>query len=733
MYLDKVTNRRKIYKLLLICIAFSFFLWNAYIKSLEIPIMHLDGAYQTASSMNRLSIGDLPGRDFFPYLGIGPTFLIFPTYFIMGANVSSSIFSSYLMLSICITLAAALIWKLVTRARLTDCLIISAFSIMAMPFLVNLMPIFIDWISSPGNSLRPIRAFAPYFIVLGYFLVIARDKLRPIGQLLSMGLVIGFAALWSNDFGPTSSLLATAFISYLISTSKNLRKLPTFIALGTFSLMSYVALGQLLTFGNLHKLLAYNFIDVASDQAWYFGPYQSELRVFTPVEVVNVFQDLLRNWMGYLALILIVFVITNTIRKQRENEILLAFLGISALAGGLTASIGGHIGGYFFPFYFWGFFTGTSLLFAYSRSFLKSKTTTTNLNLDWLPTVLVVVLALIVSGRLNEAATKAKIKVQSDQFFYVPELGGYLDNRFSEYVDFARNQENANAIEEYWGIYSAVRGENPIWTVDSVVHALGNQRKLSEEAIDKSVDIIVTTNPTYSREWQPWNFSQNYWFYVKVFDGYVPILTTPTTVVWESSDEPSVNKSPVDCSVSAKGDYITVNSEKNTLIEVTLEYESNANKLSVIRVVNSISFGGGSNGSVSIDPHASVSTFPVYAESSDPLPIGFFAEGTTSVKATDCSALKLLGLPKEAFIANSFFVTDNNWLKGVARDWAGFYLPNTEPFKSNYIKGESICLDDGSRRQILSVAPNDIFLNIFVDGPPIKPNQLIDKFTSICN
>jgi hypothetical protein len=61
--------------------------------SIDIPIFHIDGAFQTASSLFRLDSGQLPGRDFYPYLGVGPLLAIFPIFKIGGSDLSATIFA----------------------------------------------------------------------------------------------------------------------------------------------------------------------------------------------------------------------------------------------------------------------------------------------------------------------------------------------------------------------------------------------------------------------------------------------------------------------------------------------------------------------------------------------------------------------------------------------------------------------------------------------------------------
>ncbi len=82
-------------------------------RALHIPTTHLDGAYQTASGLFRLHAGDLPGRDFFPYLGVGVLYLIYPLFELAGAHLSASVFAAQLSVWMATGLCVALVWRLV--------------------------------------------------------------------------------------------------------------------------------------------------------------------------------------------------------------------------------------------------------------------------------------------------------------------------------------------------------------------------------------------------------------------------------------------------------------------------------------------------------------------------------------------------------------------------------------------------------------------------------------------
>lgn len=71
-----------------------FLVFQSLDLAINVPTFHLDGAFQTASGLFRLDAGQLPGRNFFPYLGIGPLFLLYPIFKLSGSCLTSSVFSA---------------------------------------------------------------------------------------------------------------------------------------------------------------------------------------------------------------------------------------------------------------------------------------------------------------------------------------------------------------------------------------------------------------------------------------------------------------------------------------------------------------------------------------------------------------------------------------------------------------------------------------------------------------
>jgi hypothetical protein len=96
--------------LTLVIIAF-----NALKTSIDVLTSHLDGAFQAASDLFRLDSGRLPGRDFYPYLGIGPLLAIFPIYKIAGADLAATVFAAKIATVFLSWFAVTILWQLLLR------------------------------------------------------------------------------------------------------------------------------------------------------------------------------------------------------------------------------------------------------------------------------------------------------------------------------------------------------------------------------------------------------------------------------------------------------------------------------------------------------------------------------------------------------------------------------------------------------------------------------------------
>jgi hypothetical protein len=202
---------------------------------------------------------------------------------------------------------------------------------------------------------------------------------------------------------------------------------------------------------------------------------------------------------------------------------------------------------------------------------------------------------------------KSRRLQSSPNHFHSKELGGYLNQKWHDYIELAKQTHGATT-EEYWGLWSATNRTFPDWPVDSVIHALGEVRA---QALAKLPDAetIITTRYAESKEWQPLNLSQNFWFYNELLNHWHPVYYSPTTVVWKKAAHANPS-STVNCIF--RSNQFELQTNRTGFFSVTLDYTPPSAKRVLIRAQNNMSFGADSNGHVSLDPRAMVATFPVH-------------------------------------------------------------------------------------------------------------------------
>jgi hypothetical protein len=211
-----------VFRLVIIFFWVGWAIFYSLHETINIPTYHLDGAFQTASGLYRLDAGQFPGKDFYPYLGVGPLYVLYPLFKALGSDVSSSIFSADFTVAVVVMLSIAFIWHMLWQPKsfITSVAAGSVLFFLYIGFsIVNRVlfnqPILMEQIGlSPGNSLKPLRSFAPYLAaIIFYFFVLNISSTRM--KYITAGMLTGLILLWSNDYAITTSFLFGGF-NYIV-------------------------------------------------------------------------------------------------------------------------------------------------------------------------------------------------------------------------------------------------------------------------------------------------------------------------------------------------------------------------------------------------------------------------------------------------------------------------------------------------------------------------------------
>lgn len=707
---------------------FAWIIVYALTLALNLPTFHLDGAFQTASGLYRLDAGQFPGKDFFPYLGIGPLFALYPAFKILGANLAASFASAHMMTWLVGTLATSLIIHLVWKpTRFVSSVAVGATLYLLPVLLIGHfglhVPYWAEYAMSPGNSLRPMRAAAPYLIVFGYYFFILRVQSARTRAVLAGGLT-GLILLWSNDFAIPSAGLFAMFVC--VNALRKREILNMFIYLFTASL-AWFALLELATLGHSMPLLAYNFIDVAQNQWWYFGPYSELSRVFNIQQMGKLVSS-----ETYFPIAIFVVLMLITLKHRTIENTLLLWIGAVLFSGAIVASVGGHLDGYFAAAYFWSVITTIALMARFVRNELANRHATLQVLMPGSRTAASTAMALVAGMAALTAI--AGYAMQSHQLrestaqFYVPELGGYLGVEWKEYIELARQSRDAHVFEEYWGLWSATRRIFPDWPVDSVIHAMGDLKTVAEKKLQEA-DVVISTRNSTSPTWQPWNLSENYWFYTDLMTSWSPQFKSPTTIVWRKGAAARKSE-PVQC-VIENNKVIRIETTKPGFVEIVVEYKFRGSKRSLLMIRNNLSFVAAANGYVSINPSANLVRFPalITAAGITLLDSKIVGAAGAELRLSLCAARTINFVDDEALydpatIHEAFFISDENWQHGIARKWAGFMLPNTKAYIQKCKTGRIAKLPNDERRLITGVRSSGKYLYVYLEGAPLDHNKV---------
>lgn len=729
--------------------------WRIHLTA---PTFHLDGAFQTASGLLRLSEGELPGRDYYPYLGIGPVFVLYPLFLLFGGDLTASVFAAHFVTLLTAGLVVATLALLVSGRRskwlfglaaavpatviaLTGAWPEARYADLGCGYCVSLMRTATD----PGLSLRPIRAFAPYLLVLLVLFVLSRAWSTRT-RMLVIGAASGtVAAVWSNDYGLVSGLGMLALITLLVllgelGDGRRIRPLLTLWGAGG---VAFAATGFLATGGHFLAYLRYNFVDVRGDQFWYYGSWDRQSRVFGPGDLARIMVEERTSF----AVVVLLVVAAYTLWTRRTDHLMVAYLGAATLLGGVAATVGGHASAYFWAFRLWGAVVAVAVavrLLAAGIARLRRLRGAPRRRTGWalrvVPvTAVAAVLALVTGDAVANAVETRDQLASSDDFVWNDELDGYLDEEYADHVALAAGHRG-DIVEEYMGLLGAEDGPNTDLAVDSVIHALGEQREAFAAELAAHPGLVVSTAPGATEEvgnwdddWATWNISGNWWFYRELFRAYEPEQTSPMTLAWTPSDSPAT-WAPVGCTVSGYGFEVDA-PVGSGLYEVELDYTgpgSNARAYSMVR--NMINVPMGVRGWMSLDPGATSQAFPVMVHDTTRFPLkdvrGAGSDPLTALSG--CTARKIT-FPEDAdtqdlygpmlltsgalgYRATPADMTFGNWVRGVNTKQAALAVPNTPANREALADADSLRLADGTTRTITDLQARKPWLLVFLSG-----------------
>jgi hypothetical protein len=686
--------------------------------SINISTNHIDGTFQTASGLYRLDEGLCPGRDFLPYLGVGLLYVIYPLFKLVGGDVSSSMFAAHAITFISTATALLTVCLFCLNGRLRLSLRVAAalltIGMISSPFD---LPIFIVDRLQPGQSLRPIRSLAPYLAFLCAYYLLSKNKHSGINAIV-LGCLAGICTLWSNDFGlPTVVALCGLSASLWLKKALSTKDMLLFAVALTASSVASLTIA---TCGSPLSLLSYNFLDIAKDQWWYFGPWSEKTKIFGFSDVGKLFATSTEFGLA-VSLAALVFLLAGVSKKL--EHIILAWLTVALLLGTLIVTIGGHIeSGYLTPLIFHTFLIGIFLPLGYladrqvaCNTQYGSRITTIATNL----TLLALVLVMAIKEAENYFDEVAAARMDPSRFF-VSELGGFLPINWRNYVGQAR-LSTGSSVEEYWGLWSAIRRNEKIFPVDSLIHALGRTRDAAKHALEQNIDQVTTTRLGYSL-WQQWSMSSNWWFYRHLILNYTPQSRSSATVVWQHIN-PKTLVEAVNCEVTdGIGRFLAPQPGLYDVSIVLQDEQPTARHLLLVR--NGLVHAMKSDGYLSLPVYGRTLNFPMLVFENGRTDIGMAYRSLDDEqipKIASCTSSLIDFEHPDVFLPPPTYLTtvrinNREWLNGFSRTASKILMFDTPQNRQRFVAGRKLKFADQSEREITEIRTIAPYLEVIYSG-----------------
>ncbi|MBY4946988.1 hypothetical protein K6V92_10195 [Cupriavidus respiraculi] len=489
-----------------------------------------NGAFQLLNPMRRLMDGQVPGRDFFVFHGVGTVWLHLSIYWAFGQSFPAAEASRFLTSGLLHCIACFWLWRILRRQ--TD---ESTAAVLSLLFLVT-TALALDRIFLPQNTLLGTRSVFPLYVALA----MASTRGVPVVALLA-----GAALLVSTEHGMAAAIgLAVAAMVGLASKEwrgtgiRLAASLPAAVAV--FALVLWAMSGDA-AIANIRYALR----DVPNDQFWYFG---ARAGTYLP----TYWQTL--NYWGFYA-----------------------FAGLWLLAGALTIKLWRARSPYSLAAVFlttYATFGAVSQLGYLDASNLQGGERA----------LLLVAILSAAQFRTGLAATVALVLVAAACWGY--------GNRLPLAYAWPTASQDGELLSPYWRDHLAaverLSKGGPIWSIyaglpeaqrgtfapssDYIIHALGPaNRRQYVAAFDDAKPTLVRLENAFTWGYSQWTVSSNWEFYRRVFAQYELAHEDKMSSLWVRTGPASAPADATEADIEGNC-FTAAGKEGRTILSMQIRY-----------------------------------------------------------------------------------------------------------------------------------------------------------------
>jgi len=522
-----------------------FYLVQSFQHSLWFDGVPDNGPFQIFDPLRRIAAGQVGGRDFIFFHGIGVPYLNYVLFALFGAKslVAAELSRQLTSFFLFVISLGMFVW--ITLKRTPARWIGAALSVIVIEALFPMSP-------APGHSLESLRSTMPIFAFAVLQLSI-NDRLKAIAAGFFVGA--GFVCGTEHGIGLALALILVSAVTLaqgILSKRKHLddgfRGIKFLAMASATAAICAISLMLLLcgVKGSL-KAIRYNLVELPTDQFWFFGspplPYLGSWR-----ELVTDHHVFLCFFPTGAALIVLGWFLVRCwnrpLRLGTDWEALVILM------------------------LFYGILTGVPLLGILSRHYVFPLTRTmvliglvvvANVGVPRLPSgwivaqwqnwpivttftfVAVCVLGVAAFTRSSVVSASGLVHhLRADSYSY----SRFLDSHWDSYMTEATRLIDSNRKRptvSLWSVYSALLEShygvfNP--AEDYIIHAVGPERWRHYLATFHNVEPEFVQTRTQTFDFQEWQQDERWEFFEDLLNNYTPLKTVNHALFWQRIDRP---------------------------------------------------------------------------------------------------------------------------------------------------------------------------------------------------
>jgi hypothetical protein len=545
-----------------------------------------DGPFQIFDPLRRIAAGQVGGRDFIFFHGIGVPYLHYPLFALFGKSLIASELSRHLT-SIGLFVLSLAAFVRVTMRRSSHRWIGAALAVM---FMDALFP----WSAAPGHSLVSARSTMPVFAFAALQLPI-RDWTK--AMLIGLCAAIGFACGTEHGISLVVALglVAGLPLAQALFGDRTQGRIALLNARFTAIVLATAATAAALIFWLLcgvdgaKKAIQYNLVDLPADQFWFFGspplPYWGHWR-----ELISDHHVVLCLLPYCFALAILGFFVlrswSHPLRIGRDWQALAILMLVYGVLTGIPM-LGILSRHYAFPLARTVALT-CLLVFANAPAPSVSRGWVSTRLQKWpiagLSFVAVAIIATLVLAFNSAVLTTGLIRhLRRDAFAYSRFLDRRWDSFMANATSLIDSRRTRNTVS-LWSVYSAMlEAHYGIFhpAEDYLIHTVGPRRWRNYLATFERTNPEFVQTRTQSFDFQEGLQNERWEFFEAVLDNYAPLKVVEHALIWQRTDAPW--RQPA-------GDFQTLEIDRQAH-SVTLPPVSGPDRIAVVRIRYRISNG----------------------------------------------------------------------------------------------------------------------------------------------